>query len=211
MAMRVCATVLWCHTCNLLLCGLLGGANLAMRIFGAGLWCQVRNLLCGLFEGGGLFGHVCLCRCTSVPHVQPPSLWVIWGGGPIWPCMFVPLYFGATHATSFFVEYLGGQFGHACQWCQTSVPCMQPPSLWAIWGADLAMHVCATRLRCHTCNLCDIASSSAPEVTSSYVTTWVRVGVNRARTCTIQVVSSMFRVFPLCSIEFWMMHSASFS
>ena len=27
----------------------------------------------------------------------------------------------------------------------------------------------------------DIALSSAPEVTSSYVTTWVRVGVNRAR------------------------------
>jgi hypothetical protein len=125
LAMRVCATVLWCHTCNLLLCGLLGGANLAMRIFGAGLWCQVRNLLCGLFEGGGLFGHACLCHCTLVPHTQPPSLWNIWGanlamrvsgarlqchacnlllyglfGGPIWPCMSVPPDFGATHATS---------------------------------------------------------------------------------------------------------------
>jgi hypothetical protein len=43
----------------------------------------------------------------------------------------------------------------------------------------------------------DIASSSAPEVTSSYVTTWVRVGVNRARACTIQVVSSMFHSVPL--------------
>ena len=57
----------------------------------------------------------------------------------------------------------------------------------------------------------DIASSSAPEVTSLYVTTWVRVGVNRAQTCTIQVVSSMFRRVPFVSIEFWMMHSVSFS
>ena len=57
----------------------------------------------------------------------------------------------------------------------------------------------------------DIALSSAPEVTSSYVTTWVRVGVNRARACTIQVASSMFRSVPFVSIEFWTMRSASFS
>ena len=57
----------------------------------------------------------------------------------------------------------------------------------------------------------DIALSSAPEVTSSYVTTWVRVGVNRARACTIQVVSSMFRDVPFVSAEFWTMHSAGFS
>ena len=57
----------------------------------------------------------------------------------------------------------------------------------------------------------DIASPSAPEVTSSYVTTWVRVGVNRARACTIQVVSSMFRSVPSDSIEFWTMYSTVFS
>ena len=49
-------------------------------------------------------------------------------GGPIWPCVFVPLYFGATCTTSFSVGYLGR-------------------------GAYLAMHVCATVLWCHTCNL----------------------------------------------------------
>ena len=57
----------------------------------------------------------------------------------------------------------------------------------------------------------DIALSSAPEITSTYVMTWVRVGVNRARTCTIRVVSSMFRSVPFVSIEFWTMRSASFS
>ena len=56
----------------------------------------------------------------------------------------------------------------------------------------------------------DIALSSAPEVTSSYVTTWVRVGVNRARICTIQVVSSVFHDIPPVSIEFWTMRSTSF-
>ena len=57
----------------------------------------------------------------------------------------------------------------------------------------------------------DIALSSAPEVTSSYVTTWVRVGVNRARALYDTIVSSMFSLLPLVSIEFWTMHSASFS
>ena len=57
----------------------------------------------------------------------------------------------------------------------------------------------------------DIASSSAPEVTSSYVTIWVRVGVNRARDLYDIVVSSVFHTFLFCSIEFWTMHSASFS
>ena len=53
---------------------------------------------CGLFEGGGLFGHACLCCQTSVPHVQPPSLWVnLWA---IW----------------------GGQLGRACLCRRTSVP-----------------------------------------------------------------------------------------
>ena len=59
--------------------------------------------------------------------------------------------------------------------------------------------------------LCDIASSSAPEVTSSYVTTWVRVGVNRAQALYDIVASSVFHTFPFCSIEFWTMYSASFS
>jgi hypothetical protein len=57
----------------------------------------------------------------------------------------------------------------------------------------------------------DIALSSAPEVTSSYVTTWVRVGVNRARALYDTVVSSVFHTLLSCSIEFWTMHSASFS
>ena len=57
----------------------------------------------------------------------------------------------------------------------------------------------------------DIVSLSAPEVTSSYVTTWVRVGVNRTRACTIQVASSVFRSVLFVSIEFWTMRSASFS
>ena len=57
----------------------------------------------------------------------------------------------------------------------------------------------------------DIASSSAPEVTSSYVTTWVRVGVNRAQVLYDTVVSSVFHMFPFASIEFWTMYSASFS
>ena len=57
----------------------------------------------------------------------------------------------------------------------------------------------------------DIALPSAPEVTSLYVTTWVRVGVNRARTMYDTIVSSMFYLIPFVSIEFWTMHSASFS
>ena len=57
----------------------------------------------------------------------------------------------------------------------------------------------------------DIASSSAPEITSTYVMTWVRVGVNRAWALYDTVVSSMFHLFPLVSIEFWTMHSANFS
>ena len=65
-------------------------------------------------------------------------------------------------------------------------------------------------LRCLLLPL-DIASSSAPEVTSSYVTTWVRVGVNRARALYDTVVSSVFHPFPFVSIEFWTMYSASFS
>ena len=59
----------------------------------------------------------------------------------------------------------------------------------------------------------DIALSSAPEVTSSYVTTWVRVGVNRARALYDTVVSSVFhtllfvpsssgRCFPPASLSF---------
>ena len=59
--------------------------------------------------------------------------------------------------------------------------------------------------------VCDIALSSAPEVTSSYVTTWVRVGVNRARVLYDTVVSSVFHTLLSCSIEFWTIHSASFS
>ena len=57
----------------------------------------------------------------------------------------------------------------------------------------------------------DITLSSAPEVTSSYVTTWVRVGVNRARVLYDTVASTMFHLFPFVSIEFWTMRSASFS
>ena len=57
----------------------------------------------------------------------------------------------------------------------------------------------------------DIALSSAPEVTSSYVTTWVRVGVNRAQALYDTVVSSVFHTLLSCSIEFWTMHSTSFS
>ena len=57
----------------------------------------------------------------------------------------------------------------------------------------------------------DIALSSAPEVTSLYVTTWVRVGVNRAQALYDTVVSSVFHTLLFCSIEFWTMHSASFS
>jgi hypothetical protein len=45
----------------------------------------------------------------------------------------------------------------------------------------------------------DITLSSAPEVTSSYVMTWVRVGVNRARALYDTVVSSTFCEFPLSS------------
>ena len=63
----------------------------------------------------------------------------------------------------------------------------------------------------HVNSMTDIASSSAPEVTSSYVTTWVRVGVSRARTLYDTVVSRMFRLFPFASIEFWTMYSATFS
>ena len=57
----------------------------------------------------------------------------------------------------------------------------------------------------------DIASSLAPEVTSSYVTIWVRVGVNRARALYDIVVSSVFHTFLFCSIEFQTMYPASFS
>ena len=57
----------------------------------------------------------------------------------------------------------------------------------------------------------DIASSSAPEVTSSYVTTWVRVGVNRARALYDTAVSSVFHTLPFASLEFWMMYSPRFS
>ena len=57
----------------------------------------------------------------------------------------------------------------------------------------------------------DIASPSAPEITSSYVMTWVRVGVNRARACTIQVASRMIHSVLLDSIEFWTMYSVSLS
>ena len=42
----------------------------------------------------------------------------------------------------------------------------------------------------------DIALSLAPEVTSSYVTTWVRVGVNRAQALYDTVVSSVFHTIP---------------
>ena len=58
---------------------------------------------------------------------------------------------------------------------------------------------------------CDIALSSAPEVTSPYVTTWVRVGVNRAQALYDTVVSSVFHTLLFDSIEFWTMYSASFS
>ena len=61
------------------------------------------------------------------------------------------------------------------------------------------------------CTGSDIALSSAPEVTSSYVMTWVRVGVNRAQTLYDTVASSVFYLFPLVSIKFWTMCSASFS
>ena len=61
------------------------------------------------------------------------------------------------------------------------------------------------------CTHIDIASSSAPEVTSSYVTTWVRVGVNRAWALYDTVVSSTFYLLPFVSIEFWTMRSISFS
>ena len=57
----------------------------------------------------------------------------------------------------------------------------------------------------------DIASSSAPEITSSYVMTWVRVGVNRAQACTIQVASCRFHSVLSDSIEFWTMYSISLS
>ena len=57
----------------------------------------------------------------------------------------------------------------------------------------------------------DIALSSAPEVTSSYVTTWVRVGVNRAQALYDTVVSSVFHTLLFVSIEFWTMYSSSFS
>ena len=57
----------------------------------------------------------------------------------------------------------------------------------------------------------DIVLSSAPEVTSSYVTTWVRVGVNRAQALYDTVVSSGFHTLLFVSIEFWTMHSAYFS
>ena len=63
----------------------------------------------------------------------------------------------------------------------------------------------------HVDSMTDIASSSAPEVTSSYVTTWVRVGVSRARTLYDTVVSRMFHLFLFASIEFWTMYSATFS
>ena len=183
MAMCVCAAVLRCHTRNLLLCGLFGGADLAMCIFGAGLWCQVRNLLCGLFEGGPIwpcvfvppyFGATCAtsfsvgylggptwqcvslvldfgakCATSSVGylrggaylamHVCATVLWchtrnlLLCGifGGPIWPCVSVVPDFSAMHATSFSMGYLGGRFGHACLCHQTSVPHMQPLSLFA--------------------------------------------------------------------------------
>ena len=58
--------------------------------------------------------------------------------------------------------------------------------------------------------LFDIAPSSAPEVASSYATTWVRVGVNRAQALYDTVTSSVFHTFPLYSIEFRTMHSVSF-
>ena len=57
----------------------------------------------------------------------------------------------------------------------------------------------------------DIAPSSAPEVASSYATTWVRVGVNRAQVLYDTVASSVFHTFPFRSIEFWTMYSVSFS
>ena len=64
---------------------------------------------------------------------------------------------------------------------------------------------------CHYDMQDDIAPSSAPEVASSYATTWVRVGVNRAQALYDTVASSVFHMFPFCSIEFWTMYSASFS
>ena len=79
-------------------------------------------------------------------------------------------------------------------------------------GGLESQSVVTNALRCvDTLLLFDIASSSAPEVTSSYVTTWVRVGVNRARACTIQVASSIFCSVPPASIKFWTMYSTVFS
>ena len=51
LAMHVCAAGLWCHTCNLLLCG----------------------LICGLFGGANLAIHVCAARlqCHALMHQVP--------------------------------------------------------------------------------------------------------------------------------------------
>ena len=51
LAMCVCATVLRCHTHNLLRCGLFEGANLAVHVCAAVLRCHMHNLLLsGLFH-----------------------------------------------------------------------------------------------------------------------------------------------------------------
>ena len=47
----------------------------------------------------------------------------------------------------------------------------------------------------HVDSMTDIASSSAPEVTSSYVTTWVRVGVSRARTVKAHCPERLYFLF----------------
>ena len=82
--------------------------------------------------------------------------------------------------------------------------CSLPSRCFVMWVSKAGRY--KTRLR-----VCDIALSSAPEVTSSYVTTWVRVGVNRAQALYDTVVSSGFHTLLFVSIEFWTMHSAYFS
>ena len=60
-------------------------------------------------------------------------------------------------------------------------------------------HGCTRAALFLPCTTNDIALPLAPEVTSSYVTIWVRVGVNRAWALYDTVVSSTFCLFPLHS------------
>ena len=85
--------------------------------------------------------HVCGARFQC--HTCN-SIYLGYGGGPIWPYAFVVPDFGATHVT---------------------------PSMWAIGGggAYLAIHVCGAGFWCHTCGSFYCGLQGGPKIGRAHV------------------------------------------